>query len=66
MKYKLERKHSAKKELKKLPKENRKKIIEAVKNLAQTPFQGNFRKLVNQKNAYRIRVGKYRVILNNG
>ena len=60
--YKLKWKRSATKELKKLSKENRKKIIRIVENLTEDPFVGNFRKLVNSKNSYRIRVGNYRVI----
>ncbi len=62
MAYKLEWKKSARKEFKKLPKEDRRKIIESIENLVIAPFEGDFRKLVNYKNAYRIRVGDYRVI----
>lgn len=62
MAYKLEWKKSARKEFKKLPKKDRRKIIVSIENLAKAPFEGNFRKLVNYKNAYRIRVGDYRVI----
>ncbi len=62
MQYKLKWKRAATKEFKKLPKENQNKIINAVESLAQNPFSGNFRKMVNSKNSYRIRVGSYRVI----
>ena len=61
-KYNLKWKRSATKELKKLSEQDRKKIIKVVENLGKDPFLGNFRKMVNSKNSYRIRVENYRVI----
>ncbi|HXD29721.1 MAG TPA: type II toxin-antitoxin system RelE/ParE family toxin [Pyrinomonadaceae bacterium] len=60
--YRIEWKHSAIKELKKLPKEVVARIVRAVEQLTENPFPAGVRKLVASEHTYRIREGSYRVI----
>lgn len=62
--YQIEWKNSARKELKKLPPEVIRKIIDAVESLADNPQPPNCRKLVGSERTWRIRVGDYRIIYN--
>lgn len=61
-KYKIEISLSAEKALKKIPKNDLKKIIEVIQILAINPFPEGCRKLSGEENAYRVRQGNYRVI----
>jgi mRNA interferase RelE/StbE len=60
--YKIEWKESAVKELKKLDRSIVPRITDAVGHLASSPFPVGSCKLKGSKNAYRIRVGDYRVL----
>ena len=60
--YNIEWKASAKKELRKIDKQQIPKIIEAVENLASDPHPSNHKKLLGTEHNFRIRVGNYRVI----
>ncbi len=60
--YKIEWKHSAIKELKKLDKPTIKRIITVVDSLTTNPIPKNCRKLKGTTSIYRIRVGNYRII----
>jgi mRNA interferase RelE/StbE len=62
--YSIEWKASATKELKKLPRDTIKRVLEAVDGLASSPRPNGVRKLVGSESTYRIRVGEYRVIYN--
>ncbi|MBX3056828.1 MAG: type II toxin-antitoxin system RelE/ParE family toxin [Anaerolineae bacterium] len=62
--YQIEWKHSAQKELRKLPAETIQKIMEAVDTLSENPFPPGCRKLVGSDQTWRIRIGHYRVIYN--
>jgi mRNA interferase RelE/StbE len=62
--YKIEWKRSATKELKKLPPEIIKKILQAVGSLAENPLPDGVKKLVGSHHTYRIREGAYRIIYN--
>ncbi|NJN45124.1 MAG: type II toxin-antitoxin system RelE/ParE family toxin [Anaerolineae bacterium] len=62
--YQIEWKHSAQKELRKLPAEMIQKIIEAVDALRENPFPPGCRKLAGSEQTWRIRIGNYRVIYN--
>ncbi len=55
-------KHSAAKELKKLPADVIRRILSAVERLAEDPLPVGVRKLVGSEAHYRIRVGDYRVV----
>ena len=60
--YKVEWKHSAIKELEKLPRQMLARIVEAVNDLARDPYPGGTRKLSGSERTYRIRVGDCRVL----
>ena len=60
--YRVEWKQSAKRELKKLPDQARRRILAAVDGLSEDPHPPGSKKLVGVENAYRIRVGDFRVI----
>ncbi|MBW2704249.1 MAG: type II toxin-antitoxin system RelE/ParE family toxin [Deltaproteobacteria bacterium] len=62
--YKIEVSATAEKQLRKLGKENRHRIIEAISSLAKTPRPTGCRKLKGFEDVYRIRVGTYRLIYN--
>ncbi len=61
MKYKLYIEKSAQKELSKIPHPDQTRIINAIQNLAEDPRPSGVKKL-SGRDAWRIRVGKYRVI----
>ncbi|MDF1883580.1 type II toxin-antitoxin system RelE/ParE family toxin [Sulfurimonas sp. SAG-AH-194-C21] len=60
--YSIEWKTSAKKELRKIDKQQIPKILEAVENLASDPHPSNHKKLLGTEHNFRIRVGNYRVV----
>lgn len=55
-------KHSAAKELKRLPQETVLRISRAVEALRQEPFPVGVRKILGTEHTYRIRIGDYRVL----
>lgn len=61
-KYKIVIRSSARKELKKLPKEVIENIIPAIFGLAENPRPQGCKKLKGYADAYRIRIGDYRVV----
>jgi mRNA interferase RelE/StbE len=62
--YNIEWKHSAARELRKLPREAISRILQAVEQLATEPYPHGVRKLIGSERTYRIRVGDYRVVYN--
>ena len=60
--YKIEWKHSAYKELEKLPHPTIARVVAAVAELSSDPFPRGVKKLVGSEFSYRIRVGDYRVV----
>ncbi len=60
--FEIEWKHSAARELKKLPKDIVPRIIAAVEGLAADAYPSGTRKLEGAEHTYRIREGSYRVI----
>ena len=60
--YRIEWKQSAKKELRKLPDQARRRILAAVGGLKEKPRPPGSKKLVGVEQAYRIRVGDYRIV----
>ena len=60
--YRIEWKHSAVKELRKLPKEVVPKILKSVEELAENPYPKGTRKLVGSELRKPVRVGIYRII----
>ena len=61
VKYKLEFKKSASKELKSLPKKEIKRILQSIDQLIENPRPINSKKL-SASEKYRLRVGDYRVL----
>lgn len=62
MALRIEWKKSTRKDLRKLPAGVVTRIIEAVENLAETPFPHGVEKLSGSEHAYRIRLGDYRIV----
>jgi mRNA interferase RelE/StbE len=60
--YKIEWKHSAVKELRKLPKDVIVRILKAVEQLSDNPYPSGVRKLVGSEHSYRLREGSHRII----
>ncbi len=60
--YSIEWKHSARKELKKLPRHMIGKIIATIEQLSRDPIPINSRKVLGTEYSYGIRVGNYRII----
>ena len=61
-KYKIEISRSAEKQLKKLPRRDQQRIVEAVLALADEPVPRGARKLAGYDDVFRIRVGRYRIL----
>jgi mRNA interferase RelE/StbE len=53
---------SAQKDIRKLPAQEVKKIVPAIRSLAYDPRPSGCKKLVNIKSTYRVRVGNYRIL----
>lgn len=64
MKYKVEWKRKAFKQLAKVQRQQQSKIQVAVTKLENSETWGDVRKLVNHEYDYRLRVGDYRVLFN--
>ena len=62
MSYRVEIKKSAQKEIAALPKRDQRRVMSAIADLADDPRPKGVRKLVDADDAYRIRVGDYRVV----
>jgi mRNA interferase RelE/StbE len=60
--YKLVWKPSARKELRKLPREAITRVVELVESLAVNPHPPGSLKLSGTEHAYRVRTGDYRVV----
>ncbi|RPI64088.1 MAG: type II toxin-antitoxin system RelE/ParE family toxin [Planctomycetaceae bacterium] len=62
MPYRLEIKESARKQIIRLAKPDQRRVMAAIADLAETPRPDGVRKIVGADNAYRIRVGDYRIV----
>lgn len=60
--YKLEISRSAEKQLKKLPVHHRKRVAEAILELASDPYPRGSRQLSGYDDVFRVRVGLYRIL----
>ncbi len=61
-KYRIEVKASAIKEIAALPRREQRRLIAAIEALGADPRPEGVRKLTGYKDAYRVRVGDYRVV----
>ena len=62
MTYRVEVAPLAYRQIKKLPREVQKRIIERVEELASNPRPAGAKKLVSGEDLYRVRVGEYRAV----
>jgi mRNA interferase RelE/StbE len=60
--YSVELTHTAEKQLRRLAKRDRSRVVEAIRKLAEKPRPHGARKLQGYDDVYRIRVGHYRVV----
>ena len=60
--YRIEWKHSAKKDLRWLPNKVVNSIIVAVEQLSDNPYPIGSRKIMGTEHAYRQRIGDYRIV----
>ncbi|MDH3692913.1 MAG: type II toxin-antitoxin system RelE/ParE family toxin [Gammaproteobacteria bacterium] len=60
--YKIEISRTAEKQLKKLPRLDQERLAKAILGLADDPFPKGSRKLTGYEGAFRIRVGRYRIL----
>lgn len=62
MTYRVEFTSAAARQVKKLPRPHRDRILDAIEDLAEDPRPHGAKKLVGEQTAWRIRIGDYRVI----
>ena len=60
--YRIEWKHSAQKELRKLPQDAVRRITVAAEQLSKDPYPSGVGKLAGIEQAYRLRIGNYRIV----
>jgi mRNA interferase RelE/StbE len=60
--YEIEITRSAERQLKRLPPDDRQRIVRAILPLSDDPFPQGSRKLSGYDDVFRIRVGRYRVL----
>ena len=60
--YQVEIVGAAKRQLRKLSKENQRRVLDAIEKLGQNPRPHGYKQLEARENLFRIRVGDYRVI----
>jgi mRNA interferase RelE/StbE len=61
-KYKIEISSTAERQLRKLPGDEQKRVARAMLELADNPYPRGSRKLTGYVDAFRIRVGRYRIL----
>ena len=61
-KYEIEISRIAEKQLKKLPKDDQKRVADALRELCEDSFPRGARKLSGYEDVFRIRVGRYRIL----
>ena len=60
--YEIEITRTAEKRLKKLPRQDQKRVVDAMLALSSEPWPRGARKLQGYKDVFRIRVGSYRIL----
>ena len=60
--YDLEISRTAEKQLRRLPRSDQARIVQAIVRLATDPYPNGARKLLGYDDVFRIRVGRYRVL----
>jgi len=62
LRYQVELAASARKEVRALPREVLARVFPVLKELASTPRPAGSKKLINHLNAWRVRIGDYRIV----
>ena len=62
MAYRIQFKKSARKEIAALPKRDQRRVVSAIEALSDDPRPEGVRKLTGTEDAYRLRVGDYRIV----
>ena len=62
MSYRIEIKRSAAKALKKIPKANRKRIVEKIDSLSESPPNPDTTKMKGNNPFHKVRIGDYRIV----
>jgi mRNA interferase RelE/StbE len=62
VKYKISLSHSAERTLKKIPKNDLRRVLAKLESLTIDPFPDGCKKLAGEAHAFRVRVGVYRII----
>ena len=62
MAYRIEVNKSARKEIAALPKREQRRVVSAIEALSDDPRPEGVRKLTGTEDAYRLRVGDYRIV----
>ena len=60
--YKVQLLKSADRDIRKIDKQQIRRILDAIRSLAEDPFPKQHKKLTGSESGYRLRVGDYRVI----
>ena len=60
--YSIEISRTAEKQLNKLSRDDQRRVVKAIVNLAEDPYRQGSRKLIGYDDVFRIRVGRYRVL----
>ncbi len=53
---------AAKRQLRKLSKENQRRILNGIEKLSQNPRPHGYKRLEGQENLFRVRIGDYRIV----
>jgi mRNA interferase RelE/StbE len=61
-KYKVEISRTGEKQLKKLSRDDQKRVVAAILDLAENPLPKGSRKLTGYEDVYRVRVGRFRIL----
>ncbi len=62
MNYRVEIVGAAKRQLKRLSKENKRRVLDAIEKLEENPRPHGYKQLQGEENLFRRRVGDYRII----
>lgn len=60
--YEIEIARSAEKQLRRLPRTDRERVVSAIASLATDPFPKGVRKLSGYDDVFRVRIGRYRIL----
>ena len=62
MRYRVEFAPPAQRQIRKLPRETQKRVLQRIADLGMDPRPVGVKKLVDEENLYRVRLGDYRIV----